>query len=99
MKVAIKVASDTSVSAAFISVEVKAVSYTHLDVYKRQEVLRKAHPEIKIVGSSGPQSEGKDFDYLWPEMKNQSLYLQTEDVYKRQSIYRPRSCEAVLHPS
>ena len=33
------------------------------------EVLRKAHPEIKIVGSSGPQSEGKDFDYLWPEMK------------------------------
>ena len=28
------------------------------------EVLRKAHPEIKIVGSSGPQSEGKDFDYL-----------------------------------
>ena len=33
------------------------------------EVLRKAHPEIKIVGSSGPQSEGKDFDYLWPEIE------------------------------
>ena len=31
------------------------------------EVLRKAHPEIKIVSSSGPQSEGKDFDYLWPK--------------------------------
>ena len=33
------------------------------------KAIRKAHPEIKIVGSSGPNSEGKDFDYLWPEMK------------------------------
>ncbi len=28
------------------------------------EVLRKAHPEIKIVGSSGPRSEGRGFYYL-----------------------------------
>ena len=33
------------------------------------KAIRKAHPEIKIVGSSGPNSEGKEFDYLWPEMK------------------------------
>ena len=31
--------------------------------------MRKAHPEIKIVGSTGPDSEGDKFDYLWPEMK------------------------------
>ena len=31
--------------------------------------IRKAYPDIKIIGSSGPNSEGKDFDYLWPEMR------------------------------
>ncbi len=46
------------------------------------EVLRKAHPEIKIVGSSGPQSEGKDFDYLWPEMKNLKVDLVDEHFYR-----------------
>ncbi|WP_373801280.1 carbohydrate binding domain-containing protein, partial [Bacteroides heparinolyticus] len=30
--------------------------------------IRKAYPQMKIVGSSGPDSEGKQFDYLWPEM-------------------------------
>ena len=39
------------------------------------EALRKAHPEIKIIGSSGPNSEGKDFDYLWPEMKKLKVDL------------------------
>ena len=28
------------------------------------KVLREKHPEIKIIGSSGPDSEGKKFDYL-----------------------------------
>lgn len=33
------------------------------------DAIRKAYPDIQIIGSSGPNSEGKDFDYLWPEMK------------------------------
>ena len=42
------------------------------------KAIRKAHPEIKIVGSSGPNSEGKEFDYLWPEMKRLKVDLVDE---------------------
>lgn len=46
------------------------------------KALRKAHPEIKIVGSSGPNSEGKEFDYLWPEMKRLGADLVDEHFYR-----------------
>ena len=46
------------------------------------DALRKAHPEIKIVGSSGPDSEGKQFDYLWPEMKRLGADLVDEHFYR-----------------
>ena len=46
------------------------------------KALRKQHPEIKIIGSSGPNSEGKDFDYLWPEMKNLKVDLVDEHFYR-----------------
>jgi alpha-N-arabinofuranosidase len=32
-------------------------------------VLREKHPEIAFVGGSGPSSDGKDFDYLWGQMR------------------------------
>ena len=44
--------------------------------------IRKAHPEIKIVGSSGPDSEGKRFDYLWPEMRRIGTDLVDEHFYR-----------------
>ena len=46
------------------------------------EAIRKAYPEIKIVGSSGPDSEGKQFDYLWPEMKRLGADLVDEHFYR-----------------
>ena len=46
------------------------------------EALRKAHPEIKIVGSSGPNSEGRDFEYLWPEMAKLKVDLVDEHFYR-----------------
>ena len=46
------------------------------------KAIRKAHPEIKIVGSSGPNSEGKEFDYLWPEMKRLKADLVDEHFYR-----------------
>lgn len=46
------------------------------------DALRKAHPEIEIVGSSGPQSEGEQFDYLWPEMKRLKVDLVDEHFYR-----------------
>ncbi|MBO6238240.1 MAG: carbohydrate binding domain-containing protein, partial [Bacteroidales bacterium] len=39
----------------------------HLEPFVK--AIRAAHPEIRIVGSSGPNSEGDQFDYLWPEMR------------------------------
>ncbi len=44
--------------------------------------IRKAYPDIKIVGSSGPDSEGKQFDYLWPEMARLGADLVDEHFYR-----------------
>ena len=49
---------------------------------KFMEVFRENHPEIKIIGSSGPFSDGKDFDYLWPKMKELKVDLVDEHYYK-----------------
>ncbi|MBQ6577833.1 MAG: carbohydrate binding domain-containing protein [Bacteroidales bacterium] len=46
------------------------------------DAIRKAYPEIKIVGSSGPDSEGKQFDFLWPEMKKIGADLVDEHFYR-----------------
>ena len=46
------------------------------------DALRKACPEIKIIGSSGPNSEGDQFDYLWPEMKKLGVDLVDEHFYR-----------------
>ena len=51
------------------------------------KAIRKAHPEIKIVGSSGPNSEGKEFDYLWPEMKRLKVDLVDEHFYRPESWF------------
>lgn len=46
------------------------------------DVMRKKHPEIKIIGSSGPDSEGDKFDYLWPEMTRLKADLVDEHFYR-----------------
>ena len=51
------------------------------------EALRKAHPEIKIVGSSGPNSEGDQFEYLWPEMKKLKVDLVDEHFYRPEAWF------------
>lgn len=49
--------------------------------------IRKAYPAIKIIGSSGPDSEGKQFDYLWPEMKKLGADLVDEHFYRPESWF------------
>lgn len=46
------------------------------------DVIRKQHPEIKIVGSSGPYPEGKEFEYLWKGMKELKVDLVDEHFYR-----------------
>ena len=51
------------------------------------KAIRKAYPEIKIIGSSGPDSEGKQFEYLWPEMKRLKADLVDEHFYRPESWF------------
>ena len=52
----------------------------HLEPFVK--AIRAAYPDIKIVGSSGPNSEGDQFDYLWPEMKRLGADLVDEHFYR-----------------
>lgn len=44
--------------------------------------IRKAHPEIKIIGTSGPDSEGQSFDLGWTAMKKLGADLVDEHFYR-----------------
>ena len=57
----------------------------HLQPFLDQ--VRKVHPEIKIIGTSGPDSEGQQFDYLWPEMKRMKADLVDEHFYRPESWF------------
>lgn len=46
------------------------------------KAIRAKYPTINIIGSSGPSSDGKDFDYLWPEMRRLKADLVDEHYYK-----------------
>ena len=47
-----------------------------------QEAIKKKYPEIILVGSSGPSPDGKDFDYLWGQMKKLNVDLVDEHYYR-----------------
>ena len=49
--------------------------------------VRKKYPNIKIIGTSGPNSEGEDFDYLWPEMTKLGADLVDEHFYRPESWF------------
>ena len=44
--------------------------------------IRAKYPNVKVIGSSGPSADGKDFDFLWPEMKRLKVDLVDEHYYK-----------------
>ena len=46
------------------------------------KAIRAAYPDIKIVGTSGPDSEGEQFDFLWPEMTKIGADLVDEHFYR-----------------
>ncbi len=51
------------------------------------EAIRAKHPEIVFVGTSGPDSEGEKFDFLWPEMKRLQVDLVDEHFYRPESWF------------
>lgn len=57
----------------------------HLQPFVDQ--VRKKYPNIKIIGTSGPNSEGEDFDFLWPEMRKIGADLVDEHFYRPETWF------------
>lgn len=51
------------------------------------EAIRKVHPEIKLIGTTGPNSEGKEFDMLQPRMKEIGCDLYDEHFYRNEDWF------------
>lgn len=51
------------------------------------EAIRKHYPDIKIIGSSGPYRDGKDFDELWAAMRELDVDLVDEHYYAEESFF------------
>ena len=51
------------------------------------DAIRKAHPEIKLIGTTGPDSEGEKFDILQPKMKELKVDLYDEHFYRPESWF------------
>jgi alpha-N-arabinofuranosidase len=46
------------------------------------KAIHAKHPNIRVIGSSGPSPDGKDFDFGWSEMKRLKADLVDEHYYK-----------------
>ena len=51
------------------------------------KAIRAKYPEIKLIGTSGPDSEGKKFDIGWKAMKQQKVDLVDEHFYRPESWF------------
>ncbi len=51
------------------------------------DVLKKEHPEIKYIGTTGPDSEGDKFEMLQPKMKELKADLYDEHFYRPESWF------------
>lgn len=54
----------------------------YMERYKLfSEALKSSHPEIQLVVSSGPSSDGEQFDYLWSNWKASKADIVDEHYY------------------
>jgi len=51
------------------------------------DVLKKKHPEIKYIGTTGPDSEGWKFDLLQPKMEEMKVDLYDEHFYRNEAWF------------
>ena len=66
------------------SVGIWAVSYTHLDVYKRQALYREFNSREEAAFKKNPANAEKPYK----EQKLQEAFICSGDVYKRQPYRR-----------
>lgn len=46
------------------------------------KAIRAKYPNIRVIETAGPSHDGKDFDFVWSEMKRQFVDLVDEQYYK-----------------
>lgn len=51
------------------------------------EPIRKQFPEIQIIGSAGPWPDGKEYDEMWPQMREAGVDLVDEHFYKDEEFF------------
>jgi len=75
---------------------------------KFMDVLSKKHPEIKYIGTTGPDSEGEKFEQLQPKMKELNVALYDEHFYRNEEWFlgkakdkqgNPINCGALRYDS
>ena len=54
---------------------------------KFNEALRAKYPNLKLIGTTGPNSEGWDFDLLQPRMKELKVDLYDEHYYRNEEWF------------
>ncbi len=54
---------------------------------KFSDALRKKYPYLKLIGTTGPNSEGWDFDLLQPRMKELKVDLYDEHYYRNEEWF------------
>ena len=54
---------------------------------KFSDALRKRYPNLKLIGTTGPNSEGWDFDLLQPRMKELKVDLYDEHYYRNEQWF------------
>ena len=54
---------------------------------KFSDALRKKYPTLKLIGTTGPNSEGWDFDLLQPRMKQLGVDLYDEHYYRNEQWF------------
>ena len=64
----------------------------YVERYKRfAEALKKAHPEIALVSSAGPGESGKEFEYLWTNLRQLKAEIVDEHYYMAPSWFLKNS--------
>ena len=64
------------------------ISDTFLERYRFLiDGIKKAHPEITVVGTVGPFWEGSDYEYGWREAKEQGIEIVDEHYYNTPGWY------------
>ena len=54
---------------------------------KFNDALRAKYPQLKLIGTTGPNSEGWDFDLLQPRMKELKVDLYDEHYYRNEQWF------------